>query len=263
MVQRVRFEVTPQHVGVVTLDRPDKLNAMDGAMFEGLHEAAEACVESTRAGAVRAVLVIGAGRAFSAGLDLALFGEQVDEPPSDEWIAWLQQAFTGFEDLPVPTVAAVKGVALGAGFQLALACHLRVVAPGATFGLLEARWGLIPDLGGTYRLPRLIGLGHATDLAVSGRTIATEKAAAWGLADAVLDVGDFDAAALDYATRLANGPTVASGALPGLLRENLLRSREEALAAERRAQLACLSSQDFREVVKAASEAREPDFRGR
>jgi 2-(1,2-epoxy-1,2-dihydrophenyl)acetyl-CoA isomerase len=263
MRPRVRFEITPGDVGLVTLDRPDKRNAMDVAMFEGLHAAASACVESIRAGAVRAVLVIGAGQAFSAGLDVALFGEQVSEPPSDDWIAWLQQAFTAFEDLPVPTVAAVTGVAVGAGFQLALACHLRVASPSATFGLLEVRWGLLPDLGGLYRLPRLVGLGRATDLAVTGRTIPAATACSWGLVDAVLDAEDFRAAALDYTERIAAGPTVATGAIPGLLRDGLRAPREAALAGERRAQRACLSSGDFHEVVAAANEGRAPAFRGR
>lgn len=263
MADRVRFEVTSAHVGVVTLDRPDKRNAMDGESFAGLHAAAGSAAAAARDGAVRAVLVRGAGRAFSAGLDVALFAGQVETPPDDGWIAWLQEAFTAFEDLPVPAVAAVHGPALGAGLQLALACHLRVAAPDAEFGLLEARWGLLPDLGGTYRLPRLVGLGRATDLAVSGRTIDAATAGAWGLVNAVLDDDDFARAALAYAERLAAGPTVASGALPGLIRANLTRPRDQALAAERAAQAACLASEDFGEVVRAAREGRAPAFRGR
>lgn len=263
MTGRVRVEVTSEHVAAVTLDRASKRNAMDVAMFEGLRDAAHACVESARAGEVRTVLVRGAGEAFSAGLDLALFGEQVAEPPDDAWIAGLQEAFTAFEDLPVPVVAAVGGVAVGAGLQLALACHLRVAAPGASLGLLEARWGLLPDLGATYRLPRLVGLGRATDLAVSGRVIGAETAHAWGLVDALLDGEDFEAAALAYASALAAGPTLATGAVPGLMRDNLARSREAALAAERRAQARCLGSEDFREAARAAGEGRGPRFHGR
>lgn len=261
--ERVRVDVGADGVAVVTLDRPEKLNAMDVAMFDGLRTAARTCAQSARAGATRALLLTGAGRAFSAGLDLALFGEQVHEPPDDAWIAGLQDAFTAFEDLPVPVVAAVSGVAVGAGCQLALACHLRVAAPDASFGLLEVRWGLLPDLGATYRLPRLVGLGRATDLAVSGRTVDAATAHAWGLVDAVLDGDDFLAAARDYAARLAAGPTVATGAIPGLMRDNLARPRAEALAAERRAQAACLGSDDFREVVRATGDGRRPRFLGR
>jgi enoyl-CoA hydratase/carnithine racemase len=261
--QRVAFESGDDGVGVVTLDRADKLNAMDAATFDDLHRVAAEAAEAARAGRVRAVLLIGAGRAFSAGLDVSLFGSQLGELPSEDWIAHLQQAFTGFEDLPVPVVAAVRGVAIGAGCQLALAAHLRVAAPDASLGLLEARWALIPDLGGTYRLPRLVGLSRATDLAMSGRTVDAETALGWGLVDAVLDGEDFPAQARAYAARLASGPTVATGALPRLLRESLVGDRDEVLAAERQAQLSCLASDDFKEAVRAAMVSEEPDFRGR
>ncbi len=266
MRDRVTFAVGEDGVGVVTLERPEKLNAMDHDTFEGLHAAGEQAAAATVDRSCRAVLVTGAGRAFSAGLDVALFGVQAGDVragrgPSDDWIAWLQQAFTAFEDLPVPTVAAVRGPALGAGCQLAIACHLRVAAPGATFGLLEARWGLVPDLGGTYRLPRLVGLGRAVDLAVTARTVDAATALAWGLVDAVLPADGFDEAARAYTAALAAGPTTAVGAVPGLMRSALTRSRDDALAAERAAQAACLASADFAEAADAAGH-REPRFGG-
>jgi enoyl-CoA hydratase/carnithine racemase len=259
MSERVTFELGSDGVGVVTLNRPEKLNAMDEATFEALHGAAAAARD---ADGCRAVLVIGAGRAFSAGLDTSIFGTQVGAAPRDEWIAWLQDAFTGFEDLRVPTVAALRGVTIGGGCQLALACHLRVAAPDASLGLLEVRWGLVPDLGGTYRLPRVVGLSRAIDLAVTGRQLDAETALAWGLVDAVLPDADFDGAARRYAATLAAGPTVATGALPQLLRQSLVSDRTSVLAAERRAQQACLASTDFREAVTAASEGRAPRFTG-
>lgn len=260
----VTFEAGEDAVGVVTLNRPEKLNALTIEVFEGLHAAAHAAKKAAEGGTVRSVLLIGAGRAFCAGLDVALFGEQAGGGGfDDERIAWLQQAFTGFEDLAVPTVAAVRGVAIGGGCQLALAGHLRIVAPDARLGLLEARWGLIPDLGGTYRLPRLVGLSRATDLAISGRTVDAPTALAWGLADAILAGEDFAVEARRYAATLAAGPTVASGALPALLRASLTADRAAVLAAERAAQRACLASHDFAEAVAAAAEGRTPRFNGR
>jgi enoyl-CoA hydratase/carnithine racemase len=262
--ERVRFEVGEDGVGVVTLNRPDKLNAMDWEVFEALHDVSARAARAAADGSCRAVLVTGEGRAFSAGLDVSLFGGQVtDGAPDDERIAWLQQAFTGFEDLPVPTIAAVRGVAIGAGCQLALACHLRLAAPDGQLGLLEVRWALVPDLGGTYRLPRVVGLSRATDLCVSGRKIDAATALAWGLVDAVLDGDDFDGQARAYAARLAAGPTTALGALPRLLRDSLTGQRDEVLAAERRAQASCLASADFAEAVGAAIEGRKPSFSGR
>jgi enoyl-CoA hydratase/carnithine racemase len=262
MAERVRFDVGEDGVGLVTLDRADKLNALDHDMFEGLHAAADRAAAAVEDRSVRAVLIIGAGRAFSAGLDTSIFGAQTDEMPSDEWIAALQSSFTKFEDLPVPTVAAVKGVALGGGCQLAIAAHLRVAAPDAQLGILEARWAIIPDLGGTYRLPRLIGLSRAIDLAVTARTIDAQTALEWGLVDAILDGDDFAAEARAYAALLAAGPTAATGAVPRLMREGLSLGRDEVLARERAAQVLFLGSDDFSEAVRAAMAREAPRFGG-
>lgn len=260
----VTFAVGDDQVGVVTINRPEKRNAMDLGVFEGLHDAANRAAAAAVDRTCRAVLVTGAGVAFSAGLDVGLFGEQMEEGAGldDERIAWLQQAFTAFEDLAVPTVAALKGMAIGAGCQLALACHLRVAAPDVQIGMREARWGLLPDLGGTYRLPRLVGLSRAIDLAVSARDLDADTALAWGVVDAVLEGEDFDGQAHAYATQHARGPTMATGTVPGLMRRGLETTRDAALAAERHAQLACLASADFREAVTAAAEGREPRFSG-
>lgn len=261
----VTFAVGDDQVGVVTINRPEKRNAMDLAVFGGLHAATARAAAAADDGTCRALLVTGAGVAFSAGLDLALLGEQIAGAGAfdDDRIAWLQQAFTGFEDLPVPTVAALKGATIGAGCQLALACHLRVAAPDTRIGVREARWGLLPDLGGTYRLPRLVGLSRAIDLAVSARDLDAATALAWGAVDAILDGDDFDGQAHAYANRLACGPTVATGTVPGLMRRGLETTRDAALAAERRAQLACLESADFGEAVAAVAEGRKPRFTGR
>ena len=260
----VTFEVGGDGVGVVTLRRPDKLNAMNHAVFAGLHAAAAAAAQTAADGRCRAVLVIGEGRAFSAGLDVSLFAAQASgEAPDDEGISYLQQAFTVFEDLPVPTVAAVRGVALGAGCQLALACHLRIAAPDASMGLLEARWALIPDLGATWRLPRIVGLSRATDLAMSARTVDAATSLQWGLVDAVLDGDDFEAQARGYVARLAAGPTGATGVVAALMRNSFAANRDTVLAAERQAQQRCLASNDFREAAMAGLEGRTPNFTGR
>lgn len=265
----VTFEIGNDRVGVVTLRRPDKLNAMTEEVFEGLHSAAAQAAEAAVSGDCRAVLVTGAGRAFSAGLDVSLFAKQASgEAPDDERIDWLQRAFTAYEDLPVPSVAAVRGVALGAGCQLALACHLRVGAPDASLGLLEARWGLIPDLGATWRLPKIVGLSRATDLAVSGRRVDAPTALGWGLLDAVLpadatDATGFEEAAREYVAALAAGPTLATGVVPALMRDSFALPRQDVLAAERAAQQRCLASEDFREAAVAGLEGRPPIFSGR
>jgi len=263
MSDRVLFSVADDRVGTVTLNRPDKLNAMDQALFDGLHDAARqarAAIEDRRC---RAVLIRGQGRAFSSGLDVSLFGSQLTEAPSDAWIAHLQQAFTAWEELPVPVVAAVHGVAYGAGCQLALAAHLRLAAEDAELALLEARWGIIPDLGGLTRLPRIVGLSRATDMAMTARQVDAATALAWGLVDLVLPQEDFTAETRAYVARLAAGPTIAVGAVPALLRQSLSSDRDAMLAAERAYQQRCLRSADYAEAATAALQGRPPDFAGR
>ena len=260
----VTFDVGDDAVGVVTLNRPDKLNAMNAAVFDGLHGVAKQAADAAADGSCRAVLVIGAGRAFSAGLDVSMFAQQASgAAPNDDEISYLQQAFTVFEDLPVPTVAAIKGVALGAGCQLALACHLRIAAPDASIGLLEAKWGLVPDLGGTWRLPRIVGLSRATDLAITARRIDADTAFQWGLVDAIAADDDFETFARSYAANLAAGPTVATGAVAAMMRNSFGSDRDTVLAVERQAQQRCLASADFVEAATAAVEGRPPQFTGR
>jgi enoyl-CoA hydratase/carnithine racemase len=252
----VRFEVEDR-VGVVTIDRPDRRNAMDVAVFEGLADAADQARVHDDVGAV---LVRGEGGTFSSGIDVSVLGEQATEGArvDESFITRLQDAFTAFEELDVPTLAAIEGPCFGAGLQLALACHLRAVAPDASMSIMETRWALIPDLGGTYRLPRLVGLGRATELTLTARRVAADEAVRIGLAEVRFD--DLEGAHA-LARRLASGPGAVRRA-PRLLRENLDRDRTVALAAERAAQLECIAGPDFAEAVAAEIEGREPRYVG-
>ncbi|MFA9445458.1 enoyl-CoA hydratase/isomerase family protein [Egicoccus sp. AB-alg6-2] len=245
-------------VAHVTIRRPDKRNAMSVAVFDQLHEHAEQAAADP---AVGAVLVAGDGGVFSAGIDVGVFGDQIGDGVESAFIARLQAAFTAYEDLDKPTVAAIEGYCYGAGIQLAIACHLRAVAPSAQLAVKEADWGLVPDLGGTWRLPRLLGLGRATELTLTARTVAAEEALAIGLAEVALGNDDPRGQAHEFAARLAAGPGALRRA-PRLLRENLGRGRDEALAAEAQAQVACITGPDFTEAVTARLQRRPAVFVG-
>lgn len=240
-------------VATVTINRPDRRNAMDWEVFTGLRMAGEQVATDDR---VRAVLVTGAQGTFSSGLDTSLFGA-IAGKFDDAAIVELQTAFNVFEDCPKPTVAMIRGHCLGAGAQLAAACHLRLVADDAAIAIAERRWALVPDLGGTWRLPRLIGLGRATDWILTARTIDAHEAVASGFAQA--QVEDGGAALL---ADLATAPG-ATQRVTALVRDNFDRSRAHALAAERRAQAACLEGPDVAEAVTAAQQGRPPEFIGR
>ncbi len=248
-------------VAEIALVAPERHNALDRAAFADLAEAAREVADAAHAHRARAALVRGEGPSFCAGLDLDELGRLAEDPPREADIRALQAAFDAIEDLPIPVVGALHGACLGAGLQLAAACHLRAVAPDAELGLLEARWGLVPDLGASARLPRLVGLGRATDLALTGRTVDAELALSWGLAERRLE-GDPADGGRELAAALAAGPTVALGAVPRLLRGAAVATREEALEAERQAQQRCLASRDLTEASRAARARETPTFWG-
>ena len=257
MAEVVTYEVV-DGVAVVTIDRPDVRNALSREVFEQLPErAAQAAGDD----AVGAVLLRGAAGNFSSGLDVSMMGELASEV-DHAFISGLQDSFTAFEDLDKPTVALIEGYCLGGGIQLAAACHVRLVAPSARISVLERRWGLVPDLGGTYRLPRLVGQGRATELILTARTVEAEEALAIGLAEVAVGADDPYGDALAWTARLAAGPG-AVRRTPRLVRENHTRTRDGALKAERDAQLECIAGPDTTEAVVAWMEKRDPQFTGR
>lgn len=253
----VSYEVTDR-VARITIERPGRRNAMDLAVFDGLRAAAERASDDDEVGAV---VVAGRDGVFSSGIDTSIFAGQADDGITRDFIDRLQAAFTAFEVCDKPTLAAIEGYCFGAGIQLAAACHLRAVAPSAELAVMEARWGLVPDLGGTHRLPRLVGLGRATELAMTARRVGAEEARAIGLAEIDLSAEDPQGDALAYARRLAHGPA-AVRRVPHLMRDNLGRDRAEALRAEAEAQQACIAGHDFGEAVQARLEGRDPRFTG-
>jgi enoyl-CoA hydratase/carnithine racemase len=259
MADRVLYQVEDR-VATVTMSLPDKLNAMDRQTFEELRRAAARAAEDPDVGAV---VVTGAGRAFSSGLDLAEFAGMAEVDHADTVIGELQRAIGAFELLPKPVVAAVNGLAVGGGLQLAIACDLRLAAASAQFASWEMRWAIVPDLGGTERLPRLIGLGRAKELVFTGRQVGAAEAEQIGLVNRVVPDADLALAAAELAAGLASGPTLALGMAKQLLNEAFDRGVSEGLSAARRAQRLTLASADHREARAAFAERRPPRFSGR
>jgi len=257
---KVRYEVEGR-VAVVTIDRPEVLNAMDLDVFYGLRDAAR------RAGAdgdVRAVVVTGEGKAFSSGLDTSLFASGIGaSSPLTLDIASMQACFSAYEIVEKPTIAAIRGLALGGGIQLAAACDLRVAADDAELGVYEIRWGIIPDLGGTQRLPRIVGMGRAKELVLTGRRIGAAEALAWGLVNRVVAADDLRGEAISWASELAAGPPLALAAAKRLAGGALDSAVATGLEREAMINRRLLASEDFREAVVARFEKRTPSFHAR
>ena len=246
-------------IATITVNRPDKLNALNDATMAELGQAIEQ-VRSDRA--VAGVVVTGAGRAFIAGADIA----ELRSKSGPEIYALArrgQEVFRRFETSPKPVIAAVNGFALGGGCELAMACHIRIAADGAKFGQPEVKLGIIPGYGGTQRLTRLVGRGRALQLLLTGEMIDAGEALRIGLVNRVVPTGDqaVEAARAMLGQMLANGPLALTQCIEVVNRGADI-AIEEALALEASAFAMMASTDDMREGTSAFLEKRAPAFRG-
>jgi enoyl-CoA hydratase/carnithine racemase len=254
---RVGYRVAGQ-VATITLQRPEKLNAMDRRGFAALEAAAGRAAADP---GIRAVVVTGAGRAFCTGVDAAELAAVADLDQAERYLAEVQRAIEAVERLPKPVIAAVNGLAGGGGLQLALACDLRLAAASAQFAAWEMRWAIVPDLAGARRLPQLVGLGRAKELVFTGRQVDAAEAQRIGLANRVVADELLAAEAAELAAGLAAGPTLALGLAKQALDAAFGQPDEAALAA-RQAQRRTLASADHAEARAAYTERRSPRFGG-
>jgi 2-(1,2-epoxy-1,2-dihydrophenyl)acetyl-CoA isomerase len=247
----------------ITLSRPDRLNAFTVQMHRELGEALGRAEQDEQ---VRAVLLTGAGRGFCAGQDLAdravaPGSEPVDLGDSvDRYYAPLIRRLAS---LPKPIVCAVNGVAAGAGANIALACDIVIAAKSAKFIQSFANIGLIPDSGGTWVLPRLVGQARALGLALTGEPLPAERAEQWGLIWKVVDDEQLMAEATALATRFAHGPTRGLAETKRLIRQSWLHALDAELDLERDAMRELGRSADYQEGVAAFMAKRPPVFAGR
>ena len=232
-------------VATISLDRPKVRNAQLRETWEAL-----AHIGSAMPNDVRVVLVCGEGKSFSAGLDRSAFSPGPDsllggiagapEAVANETIAGFQRGFSWLADPRFVSIAAVAGHAVGAGFQLALACDLIVVADDAEFRMAEVSYGLVPDLGGTARLLELVGYQRALEICATGRHIPAQEAVRIGLALVSVPLAELDAAVADLAAALVESPAPAVRAIKALLLAAQHNNAEAQLAAERAAQIPLL-----------------------
>ena len=248
----------------ITLNRPDKLNALTQVMSDELVDAFTRLRDDPE---VRAVILTGAGRGFCAGQDLTEFeaAYRAGERPDIE--AHLKRSFHRLIPLivttPKPVIAAVGGVAAGAGVSLAVACDVRIASDEARFIQAFVKIGLVPDSGGTWLLPRVIGYPNALELSITGDPIEAGRALALGLVSRVVPPSDLDQEVAAYTSRLASMPTAAVAATKELMRDALGLDLEEALRREGAAQSRMGQTADHLEGVMAFAEKREPRFTGR
>ncbi len=263
--ERVSLSIDDDGVADVRLNRPDKMNALDPAMFRQLVETADLLAKDV---SVRCVVLSGEGRAFCAGLDFEGFQGMAGSPSGGEIeIAALQpgrithaaqQSVYGWTELAVPVIAALHGHALGGGIQLALGADIRIAAPGTKMSVLEIRWGLIPDMTGTQSLISLVGLDVAKELTFTGRMVEASEAKELGLVTHIAD--DPRAAAFEMAAEIAQKSPHAIRAAKRLFNNAAKVSTADGFAAERAEIGKLIGSPIQAEAVVAFFEKRPPKF---
>lgn len=250
-------------VFVITLDRPDTLNALNRALLLDLRRAFALAAEDD---SVRCVVLTGAGRGFCSGADLSDLRGQYDGPEPPALGQYVRELYSplvlAIRRIEKPVIAALNGIAAGAGASLALACDLRIASERASIAELFVRIGLIPDTGGTIILPLLVGLGKAAELAFSGARIGAEEAREIGLINRVVPADDLVPTTLAWAEELAALPTRAIGLTKRGFNAALLPRLEEHLALEAELMDEAGRTADHREGVMAFLEKREPKFVG-
>lgn len=256
----VRLDVD-DHVATITLNRPERMNALVGSMRDELHRAVS---EAAADDAIRVMVIRGAGRAFCAGADVNAMAEIVERGNEESFAAFMRSGMRVIRDIraaPKPVIAALNGPAVGAGASLALACDLRIASDTATVGFTFTRIGLHPDWGATYNLPRLVGDGRAAELLLSGRMVEATEAERIGLVQHVIPAARFDEAVRRLAADLVGGPPLALRALKATLTGAGDDALTNAMETEARAQLRLFRSADLREGIAAFREKRAPTFR--
>ncbi|OLE18154.1 MAG: 2-(1,2-epoxy-1,2-dihydrophenyl)acetyl-CoA isomerase [Betaproteobacteria bacterium 13_1_20CM_3_63_8] len=247
----------------ITLNRPEKLNAFNPEMHRELRAALERAADEAQ---IRVVILTGAGRAFCAGQDLAERNVAPGAAPIDLSVSlgsYYNPLVRRLRTLPKPLLCVVNGVAAGAGANIALACDLVLAARSASFVQSFARIGLVPDSGGTYFLPRLVGAARAMGLALLGEKLSAEEAERWGLIWKAIDDDKLAAEASELARNLAAGPTKAYALLKKALYLSPGNSLDAQLELERDLQREAGFSEDYREGVRAFMEKRDPRFKGK
>ncbi|MFH1602960.1 MAG: enoyl-CoA hydratase-related protein [Pseudomonadota bacterium] len=251
-------------IATLTLNRPERLNALGGTLREDLYDAVTRSANDPNVG----VLVItGAGRGFCSGGDVKSMNERQQSgeapPPNERFAPLRDRIILAMRDCPKPVIAAVNGAAAGAGMNLALACDMRIASTAARFSQAFVKRGLHPDWGGTYFLPRMVGIAKACELIFTGEAIDAAEALNLGIVNAVVAPDELLPQTYELARKIAAGPPVAIQLSKRAIQHNQDVDLRAALEFETFAQSICRETEDAREGIRAFVEKRSPTFRGR
>jgi 2-(1,2-epoxy-1,2-dihydrophenyl)acetyl-CoA isomerase len=250
-------------IATLTLNRPERLNALGGSLRDDLHDA---ILRASEDDAVRVLVITGAGRGFCSGGDVKSMSERdragTGSPLREKIAPQRDRTILAMRDCPKPIIAAVNGAAAGAGMNLALACDMRIASTAAKFAQAFVKRGLHPDWGGSYFLPRVVGVAKACELIFTGDTIDAAEALRLGIVNAVVEPEALMPKAYELAGRIAAGPPIAIRLAKRAIYHSLEADLRAALEYETYAQNLCRETEDSKEGVQAFMEKRAPNFRG-
>lgn len=250
------------NIGTITFNRPDKLNSLT---HDGFHEFIQALLEMDSDDEIRVVIITGAGRAFSAGVDI----DEASKGPSDfdmqvvplqGTLAWIANIM---RNMKKPIIASINGSAVGGGFSIALACDIRIASEKAKLGASFLRVGLMPEIGSTYNLPRLIGIAKACELVFTGRMIDADEAKEMGLVNDVVSQDELAEVTLKMAKQISEVAPIPLQLARKALYQGLDADLPAQIQFEQLGQSSCFKSDDYREGMRAFLEKRRPQFKGK
>ncbi|WP_158595088.1 enoyl-CoA hydratase/isomerase family protein [Oceanobacillus piezotolerans] len=254
----VLLDIT-DNIATITFNQPDRLNVLSSEIISGLTDSLRQIKEDS---SIRVVILTGEGKAFNAGGDIKSFPDIKNAGVGRNYMTQSIRFYKDLASLEKPTIAAVNGYAVGAGFSLAITCDLVIASENATFNMGFNRMGLVPDLGGLYYLPRLVGMQRAKMLAFSGKNITAEEAKQYGICLEVTKKEELMNRARELALSLRDGTGYSVGLTKSIINQSFESSLEDILFMESMAQAISFTTEDHHESVKAFFEKREPKFTG-
>lgn len=260
MAEFIKYEQKQKHIGWITLNRPNAMNAMSLAMLDELNNVLDVLYQRTAD--IRALVITGAGeKSFSAGADLKE-RRTMNERSTLQTVQYIKNTMNKIDLLPLPVIAAINGAAIGGGLELALACDIRIATANVRLGLTETSLAIIPGAGGTQRLTRLIGIGHAKRLIFTASLVDASEAFELGIIEKVVENQKLEATVIDMAQRISRNGPIALQAAKHAINFGIGTDLQTGLALEELAYERILGTKDRLEGLMAFREKRTPDYKG-